>query len=385
MLSVSDISQWSGWFEEQQAAMLTELKNLVEQETPSGENEAIQRVQTQLGEKFARLGGQVDIIEGPKGNHLKVSWGEAGPDNPQILAVGHIDTVWPMGTLARKPFKVEDGLAFGPGVYDMKAGIVLLQFAMQALQQHNLKPARPFTILITADEEVGSRTSRSLIEAEAKKAACALVLEPPLENGAVKTARKGVGQFSLKIEGRAAHAGVEPEKGVNALIELAHQMLAINALNDYSRGTTLNVGVAQGGTRSNVVPAKASAEIDLRVSTLAEAQRIEAALKSLLPVLPEAALMLEGGLNRPPFERTAAVVELFNKAKALYRAVEPEVALEEGSTGGGSDGNFTAALGIPTLDGLGAVGKGAHAEHEQVLINSLPRRAHLLAAILTNF
>ncbi len=371
------------WFAQKQPEMVDELGWLVSQETPSGETEAIDRTQHQLGERFSQAGAQVELVAGRDGSHLLVRLG-ASSATKQLLAVGHTDTVWPMGTLARKPFRVEDGLAYGPGVYDMKAGIIMVLFALRAFKVLEIVPARPITLLLTADEEVGSKTSRDLIEQEAHKAACCLVLEPPLQSGALKTARKGVGRFTLKVQGRSAHAGVEPEKGVNALVELAHQLIAIHALNDYERGTTLNVGVAHGGTRSNVVPAAAQVEIDMRVRTLAEAERITAALHNLRPVLPEAVLTLEGGLNRPPFERTPAIVELFQTATAIAQNIQIGEDLAEGSTGGGSDGNFTAALGIPTLDGLGAIGKGAHAEHEQVIVASLPRRAHLLAGLLAS-
>ncbi|HEX2915351.1 MAG TPA: M20 family metallopeptidase [Chloroflexia bacterium] len=368
------------WFEEQQEAMLQELGWLVEQETPSGAKAEINRVQAELAERFEEAGASTEIIAAPNGNHLLARFGNQ--DQAPVLAVGHVDTVWPLGTLARKPFKVENGLAFGPGVYDMKAGLIMLLFALKCFEAKQITPNRPLTLLITADEEVGSVTSRALIEQEARKAACTLILEPPLESGALKTARKGVGRYVLKVKGRAAHAGVEPEKGVNALVEMAHQVLAINSLNDYSRGTTLNVGVLQGGTRPNVVPAEASAEIDLRVSTLAEAERISQALNNLRPVLSEAQLVLEGGLNRPPFERTAKVEGLFRQAQEIALTIHTGETLQEGATGGGSDGNFTAALGIPTLDGLGGVGKGAHAEHEQLLVSSLPKRAHLLSGLL---
>ncbi len=369
------------WFAERLDAMLAELGWLVEQETPSGAKAALDRTQEQLAERFREAGAHTEIISSPTGNHLLARVGPVVTEG-QLFVIGHVDTVWPMGTLVRKPFQIEAGRAYGPGVYDMKAGLIMLLFALRALQEHKLTPNRSLTFLVSADEEVGSHTSRTLIEQEARKAAGVLVLEPPLENGAVKTARKGVGLYTLKVQGRAAHAGVEPEKGINALVEMAHQILAINALNDYPKGTTLNVGVLEGGTRPNVVPAEATAKIDLRVSTMAEAERISTALQTLQTVLPGAKLELQGGLNRPPFERTPTVVDLFQQAAAIAEAIQTGESLQEGATGGGSDGNFTAALGIPTLDGLGAVGAGAHAEHEQMQIDSLPRRAHLLTGLL---
>jgi glutamate carboxypeptidase len=235
-------------------------------------------------------------------------------------------------------------------------------------------------VLFTADEEIGSPTSRALIEEAAAGALAAYVLESPLPGGTLKTARKGTGDYHLEIEGRAAHAGVEPQKGINAVQELAHQILALHALNDYAVGTTVNVGVVQGGTRPNVVPAAAEAHVDVRVSTMAEAARLDAAIRSLTPRLDGARLTIEGGLNRPPMERSAAMGELFGRTQRIASAMGVELA--EGSTGGGSDGNFTAAMGVPTLDGLGAEGEGAHAAHEHVLTESLPRRAALLAGLL---
>jgi glutamate carboxypeptidase len=293
----------------------------------------------------------------------------------------HYDTVWSTGTLTRIPFAVDaEGIARGPGCFDMKGGLVLLYFALAALQARSLAPRRPLTILFTSDEEVGSPTSRPLIEAAARTAGVALVLESPLPGGTLKTARKGTGDYLVHIGGRAAHAGVEPQKGISAISELAHQIGVIHALNDYAVGTTLNVGVVRGGTRPNVVAAEAEALVDVRVETLAEAARIDAALRGLTPALAGATLTIEGGLNRPPMERSAAMGDLFGQARAIGTAMG--VHLAEGSTGGGSDGNFTAALGVPTLDGLGPEGDGAHAAHEQVLTESLPRRTALLAGLL---
>jgi glutamate carboxypeptidase len=298
-----------------------------------------------------------------------------------VLALCHYDTVWSTGTLARIPFSLDAaGVARGPGCFDMKGGIVLLYFALAALRARKLPPSRPLTVLFTSDEEVGSPTSRPLIEAAARTAAVALVLESPLPNGTLKTARKGTGDYLVHIGGRAAHAGVEPQKGISATGELAHQILAIHALNDYAAGTTLNVGVVHGGTRPNVVAADAEAHVDVRVETLAEAARIDAAMRALTPRLPGATLTIEGGLNRPPMERSPAMGELFERARTIAAAMSVELA--EGSTGGGSDGNFTAALGVPTLDGLGPEGEGAHAAHEHVLTDSLPRRTALLAGLL---
>jgi glutamate carboxypeptidase len=285
-----------------------------------------------------------------------------------------------MGTLASIPFSVDaDGVARGPGCFDMKSGLVLLYFALRCVAAELRRPLR---ILFTRDEEVGSTSSRPLIERYARGAVAAYVLESPLPGGTLKTARKGTGDFLVRVDGRAAHAGVEPQKGISATLELAHQTIALHALNDFAAGTTVNVGVVHGGTRPNVVAAAAEAQVDIRVSTLAEAARLEAAIRGLKPVLPGARLTITGGLNRPPMERSAAMGALFARAREI--AASMDVDIDEGSTGGGSDGNFTAALGIPTLDGLGAEGEGAHAAHEHVLTDSLPRRAALLAGLFTS-
>jgi glutamate carboxypeptidase len=259
----------------------------------------------------------------------------------------------------------------------------VLYFALQALRAKGLRPARRLQVLFTCDEEVGSPTSRALIEQTASGAAVAYVLESPLPGGTLKTARKGTGDYFVRIAGRAAHAGVEPQKGISATQELAHQILALHALNDYASGTTVNVGVVHAGTRPNVVAAGAEAHVDVRVQTLAEAARIDAAIRSLKPHLPGASLDIDGGLNRPPMERSPAMAALFAQARQIAAAMGVDV--QEGSTGGGSDGNFTAAIGVPTLDGLGPEGEGAHAAHEHVLTESFPRRAALVAGLLVEY
>jgi glutamate carboxypeptidase len=262
----------------------------------------------------------------------------------------------------------------------MKAGLVLLEFAVEAIRSTGRALSRPIVTLWTSDEEIGSPRSRAAIEDEARRAAFALVLEPPLAGGHLKTARKGVGRFQLIVEGRPAHAGVEPEKGVSAVVELAHQVLRIHGLNDPGAGTSVNVGVIQGGSVANVVAAEAIATIDVRAATIEEARRIEAALRALSPVLPGARVRIDGGMNRPPMERSPRGVALYQQARAIGRTLGLD--LGEGATGGGSDGNFTAALGVPTLDGLGVPGAGAHAVDEHVIVASLPERAALLAAAL---
>jgi glutamate carboxypeptidase len=290
--------------------------------------------------------------------------------------------VWPAGTLAARPFRADDDVAYGPGLYDMKASIAMCELALRSLGPLGLRLPRPLTLLITSDEEIGSPSSRALIEAAARDCAFALVLEPPVEpHGALKTARKGVGMYAVDLTGRAAHAGVEPEKGASAITELAHQILAANTLADPAEGTTINVGIVSGGSGRNVVPAAARMEVDARAWTMAEAERVDAGFRGLAAVTPGVTLTVSGGFNRPPMERTPASAALFEQAQSIGASLG--LTLTEGATGGGSDGNFTAAVGAPTLDGLGAPGQGAHAEHEQISVRGLVERAALLTALLT--
>ena len=364
-----------------QPERLDRLRELVEHESPSRDKTALDALADRIASWFRGFGAEVGRIPNPRGgDHLRLRWNGDGSAQSPALLLGHFDTVWPTGTIHRMPFRVEDGRAFGPGCYDMKAGLVVTASALGALRATGAWLPRPVIVLLTSDEEIGSPTSRALIENEARGSAYALVLEPPLPDGRLKTQRKGIGQFLLEIEGKAAHAGVEPEKGVSAIKELAHQVLAIDRLNAVELGTTLNVGVVEGGTASNVVAARASAQVDVRVRTMGEASRIEHALRSVQPVTTGARVAVSGGFNRPPMERTPEGAALFERARAVGRSLG--LALDEGATGGGSDGNFTAAVGTPTLDGLGVLGSGAHADHEQIVVDSLSERTLLLAALL---
>jgi glutamate carboxypeptidase len=380
--------------------MLQFIRWLVEQESMSREAEFTRRIAERLASRFKEIGGDVDLFNDPRyGSTLRARFDidDAGnnrsrpeKDPPrqsadktaqkQVLVVGHLDTVWPIGTLARRPFRVEEGRAYGPGIFDMKAGVAIAFFAVRALRRLGLKPRRPVTLLLTCDEETGSHFSREIIEEETHRTDTALVLEPPIPGGKVKTGRKGVGEFELIIKGRSAHSGNDPRAGISAVTELAHQTLAINAMTDYERGTTLNVGVVKGGVLSNVIAAEARAWIDLRFAIEEEGKRIEAAMSSLEPVVEGASLEVRGGINRPPLVRTPAVAALFEHAKRLAGEIGFE--LEEGSVGGGSDGNFIAALGVRVLDGLGVDGAGAHAEHEHIVIEDIPRRAALLSRLI---
>jgi glutamate carboxypeptidase len=361
--------------------MLNAIGTLVSHETPTGNKAALDELASFLAAQYRALGGSVARVRNRDGgDHLHIRHGLPDDPEPPVLVLGHFDTVWPIGTLAHRPFRVVGNRASGPGIFDMKAGLVLFQFALAGCRLRGLPFPRPIELLLTSDEEIGSPTSRRLVEEAAGRAAHVLVLEPPLPGGALKTARKGVGRFTLDVTGRAAHAGVDPSSGVSAIVELAHQVLAIGELADPAAGSTLSVGLIQGGTAPNVVPASARAVIDARASTRAEVQRLEMAMAALGPMLPGAKLAVTGGFNRPPMERTPAIAALFAKAKKVGQVLGLE--LTEGATGGGSDGNFTAALGVPTLDGLGAPGGGAHADDEHILVDALPARAALLAGLL---
>jgi glutamate carboxypeptidase len=314
----------------------------------------------------------------PTADHVVAEW--PGQGRP-ILLLGHFDTVWPVGQLVRMPVRQVDGRLHGPGVLDMKAGLAIALTAMKVLVASVPEPSRPpVTLLATSDEETGSATSRPVIEALARASAAALVLEPAIPGGALKTARKGVGEFEVRAHGVAAHAGADPSAGASAVHELARQVAAMTALADPAAGLSVNVGVIEGGTRSNVVAEQARAWVDVRVSRAADGARIEAALNALRPLDPRVRLEVRGGINRPPMERGPGVAALFALARDVARSWGED--LTEGATGGASDGNFTAALGVPTLDGLGGVGDGPHALHEHAIVDFLPRRAALLAGLL---
>lgn len=362
-------------------ALLAELRTVVELESPSTDKAAVDRLVAYLRARARELGAAIE--EYPQvdyGDLTVASWpAHGGAPTEPLLVLTHIDTVWPVGTLARRPFRIEGDTAYGPGIYDMKASVVMFLEAVRLLRERHLRH-RPIRWLINTEEEVGSPVSRPLIEREAQSSALVLCLEPPAPGGALKTARKGVGMFTVRISGRAAHAGAEPERGVSAIQELANQIAYLHSLNDPATGTTVNVGVVGGGTRSNVVAAEAWAKVDVRVATREEAERVTAAVLGARPWLPGATVTVEGGLNRPPMERTPAIAAAFERAREIGRELGLE--LREAATGGASDGNFTAALGVPTLDGLGCPGDGAHAEHEQISLSGLIERTALLALLL---
>jgi glutamate carboxypeptidase len=310
-------------------------------------------------------------------------WDPTGRDEIGILTLCHMDTVYSLGTLESQPCRRVDGRLMGPGTMDMKGSIAMLLTALRAFRASDAWPARPITTLFTSDEETGSDTSRALIESLARRAELVLCLEPCLPDGSLKTWRKGVGDFEITVRGKAAHAGADHERGRNAIEELANQILAIQKLTDYEKGTTVNVGVVTGGSRSNVVPDLARARVDLRVMTPAEGDRITDWMQHLKPVLNGTSIQVTGGINRPPMPRDARMAATFARAQAL--AGRLGLAVSEGGTGGGSDANFVAPLGVPVLDGLGALGNGAHSEREHVLIANLPERTALLAALLSDW
>lgn len=363
--------------ETEQPWLLDLLETLVRLESPTTDKAAVNRCGEEVERRLQALGGRVRCIrESTSGDHVLA---EFGPGERAVLLLGHFDTVWPVGQLEKMPLRRADGCLHGPGVFDMKSGIALGMLALRALATRG-EGMPDVAFLLTTDEETGSGTSRGLIEEEARRSRAVLVLEPALPGGAVKTRRKGCGQFELTVRGVAAHAGIEPEKGVSAIRELARQILAVEELQDLARGVSVTVATVSGGSRLNVVPAEAHAAIDVRAPTGQDAERVGGALRALRPHDPRTAVTVTGGFDRPPLERTAGVVRLYEMARQV--AAELGHKLGEGGTGGGSDGNFTAALGVPTLDGLGAVGDGAHALHEQVEIGALAWRAALVGGLI---
>ncbi len=359
--------------------MQTFLKQLVETESPSHDKAAVDRVGKIVTDECRKLNAQIQIIPNiDTGDHILAKWGD-GKDGLLILC--HMDTVFPIGTLKTFPYKEENGLIRGPGVLDMKAGIVIALSAITSLLSSGEPASRFITALFTSDEEIGSHTSRALIESLARDSAVVFVMEGALLDGSLKTWRKGVGGFNVKVKGRAAHAGGDHKEGRNAIEEMAHQVLAIQKLTDYAKGTTVNVGNIQGGTVSNVVPEECSIEIDFRVLEVEEAVRVESALKNLKPVLQGTSIEVTGELNRPPMPFNDANKSAFDKANQIAKA-ELGIELKAGGTGGASDGNFLAPLNIPVLDGMGAIGEGYHSDREYIFANSIEDRIKLLATLL---
>ena len=383
---MSSIIRLQDFCRAQREWLVETIEALVRLESPTDDKAAVDRCGDEIARRVEALGGRVTrIAQQTRGDHIRAEFagGAKGSTERQILLLGHFDTVWPVGQLQRMPLERRDGRLHGPGVFDMKAGIALGLLAARAVssqQSTGDSPSPRIVTLWTTDEEVGSQTSRALIEAEAQHSAAVLVLEPSLPGGALKTARKGCGQYEMVVRGVAAHAGVDPAKGASAIHELAHQICRLYGLPSQWSGLTLNVGTVAGGTRANVVAEDARAVIDVRAVTRNEMNMFDGVVRRQTPRDPRTSIEVTGGFDRPPLERSAAVAALFDRARSV--AAEMGIELAEGSTGGGSDGNFTAALGVPTLDGLGAIGDGAHALHEHVDLDALPDRAALIAGLI---
>ena len=382
-ISSENLAALSDYFVSAKEEIVAFTRTLVEAESPSGDEAGSRSIVSLLASAAAETVGVTDIeriASEDYGVHLRLNAFYGSPDIKPILLLGHTDTVHPRGSFQQRPWRVEDGKAFGPGVFDMKANCALAIEIIRALGYTGMEPHRHIVLLLTCDEETGSLTGQRLVEAEARKAHAVLVLEPPASGGRVKTGRKGTGIFSIEAHGRAAHAGLEPEKGASAILELARQTDRLHALNGKGDGISVNVGVFRGGTLSNVVAAQARIEIDVRFSAADEAARIESEILNLRPFDDRIQLIVSGGINRPPLERNARVLDLYNHAKVIASQLNFE--LGETQVGGASDGNFAAAAGAAVLDGLGIDGDGAHATHEHILIDDIPRRGALLAGLI---
>jgi len=366
-------------FTERLPDLLNSLRTMVEMESPTTDKGLVDSLGAWVAARLEELGLDVERVPQTKaGDHWLATWG-SGPGG--ILLLHHLDTVYPAGTIHTTPWSERADRAFGPGVLDMKGGVAVTLGALEALQRQGHRPERPLRCLFTSDEETGSRTSRGLLEAQARRHDLVLCLEPAMPDGSLKTSRKGTGLFIVEAVGRAAHAGNNPEAGVNAIVEMAHQVPVIQALAAPAYGTTVSVGVIEGGTRSNVVPERCRVRVDVRAVEASEQARLEAGFAALRPVLEGARIEAHGGWNRPPMTRTDSIASAFERAGRIAAGLG--LRLTEGAVGGGSDANFVAALGIPVLDGLGPRGDGAHSPQEHVEIRSLPERAALLAALLS--
>jgi glutamate carboxypeptidase len=369
-----------------QSAIIALVRELVECESPSDHPPSVNRFVDLLATKLEGIGQVKRFPGGRFGRHLRCEFQLPGPRKRReggILALAHSDTVWPLGTLADMPYRQKDGRLWGPGVLDMKSGIAFFLYAMNAMRELDIPVARRVVLQVNSDEEVGSESSRPLTEQAARSAATVLVLEPGTGlTGKIKTARKGVGNYTVTVHGKASHAGVDFQNGASAVVELARQIERIAGFTQLARGTTVNPGVISGGTRTNVVAAEAKAEVDIRVARMKDEPALNKKFHGLRPFDKRCSIQVEGGLNRPPMERTPAIAKLFQTARGF--AKELGVELEESSTGGGSDGNFTAAIGVPTLDGLGGVGEGAHAINESILVDRIADRTALLAMLVAH-
>ena len=375
------MSELLRWCEARRQAMVDDLEELVRLETPTTDKAAVDRCGRLLQSRLEALGASVERYPQERvGDMLLASWHADAP-GPAILFLTHSDTVWPLGTLAERPPRIDDeGRFLGPGAIDMKGGIVIVLTAIRALVERGELPRRPLRVLVTSDEELGSRYSQKLIMDTAADCGLVLVMEPATKEGALKTWRKGVATFELLAEGRASHAGNAPEQGINAIVEMAQQICALNDMNDLQRGTSVSATVVEGGITTNVIPPRATARVDVRTLSVRAMDEVDAAILALQPRVPGARLTVTRHHRRAPMERDERMIAAFNQARAIGATLG--LTVREDGSGGGSDGNFTAAAGITTLDGLGPQGDGLHAEHEHVIINSLPQRAALVAGML---
>jgi glutamate carboxypeptidase len=374
------------YFDTQTEGMVDLLGDLVSLESPTGDKAAVDRMGERVAEELDRLGASLTIHPRTEvGDIVEACWDTSAGVRAAapLLMVCHMDTVHPVGEIGRNPLRRDGKYLYGPGSYDMKGSIVALLVAVRGLLGLGIFPARSIIALMTSDEETGSNHSRELIENRARGAALAMIMEPALPDGAVKTWRKSTGEFTIRTFGVAAHAGGAHELGVNAIEEMAHQILALQKLTDYKTGSTISVGIVNGGTARNTVPDRCEASVDVRAMTAAEIGRMTAQIQALKPVLPGARVEVTGGFDRPPMERNERMIQTFMQAREI--AARHGLTLKEAGSGGASDGNYTAALGTPTLDGLGPIGDGAHSEHEHILIDSLSTSATLIAALLLDW
>ncbi|HLL15049.1 MAG TPA: M20 family metallopeptidase [Pyrinomonadaceae bacterium] len=383
-LKQSEASALGEYFAAREGEVLSFVRALVEAESPSGDLEGNAAVVSLIAERARGLGVETEVTletDAVYGAHMLIrAFGDRDGNAPTTLILGHTDTVHPRGSMMERPWREEGGRVYSPGIFDMKANCALALESLRACATLNLRPRRPVSILLTCDEEVGSQSGRALVEAEARRAAHVLVFEPSAPGGRAKTARKGTSSYTVRAEGVAAHAGLDPEKGASAILEIARQIERLHALGDAARGVTVNAGIVSGGTRSNVVAAEARTEVDVRFSTMGDALRMEETILNLRPFDKRVRVLVEGGINRPPLERSEAVVALYEHARRIAAALDFE--LGEASVGGASDGNFAAAVGATVLDGLGIAGDGAHAAHEHINREDIARRGALLAALL---
>lgn len=384
-LSQEKLAELRTYFAGRQHELLTFICALVETESPSGDKDGSSAVVDLLASAATSVGAvsSVERVTSEEfGEHVRIRAFANTSDAPPIVILGHTDTVHPRGSIKERPWRTEENRIYGPGIFDMKANCGLALEILRAYEATDTRPRAPITILLTCDEESGSPSGRALVEAEAKAARAVLVLEPSASGGRAKTSRKGTGTFSIEVQGRAAHAGLDPEKGVSAVLELAQQTVRLHEFNQPTTGTNVTVTVFHGGTFSNVVPAEARAEVDMRFTSLEAGRKVERDILSAKPIDGRAQLIVSGGINRPPLERTQKVAQLYEHARSVAALLDFE--LGEASVGGGSDGNFAGALGVPVLDGLGIEGDGAHADHEHIIVDNIATRGAMLAGLIAS-